>query len=287
MSYEHYLNTLSLIIQGYIMTTDLTINNKYKLIERIGSGNFGSIYKGQNMRTAENVAIKIELISSGVGLLKNESVIYQYLKGCVGVPSVKWFGRDGVNYYMVINLLGESLQSVKNRNRSLPLSIVLKIGIQMITLLETIHNKGLVHRDIKPENFLLGPNNDMDRIHIIDFGFCRSYLLNGGNEHIPHKKTHGIIGSLTYASLNAHALTELSRRDDMESLGYVLTNLYLGALPWQDTPASKIDDAKRLIATLYDVPPVFKRYLQYVRCLKFEEAPNYAQLIKSFTSEIV
>jgi serine/threonine protein kinase len=269
------------------MTTEVTINNKYKLIERIGAGNFGSIYKGQNIRTAENVAIKIEPIASGVGLLKNESVIYQYLKGCVGVPSVKWFGRDGANYYMVINLLGESLRSIKDRSGSLPLSIVVKIGINMITLLETIHNKGLVHRDIKPENFLLGPNNDMDHIHIIDFGFCRSYLLNGGCGHIPQKKTHGIIGSLTYASLNAHALTELSRRDDMESLGYVLINLYLGALPWQDTPASKIDEAKRLITIREDVAPVIKRYLQYVRSLKFEEAPDYAKLIKSFTCEIV
>jgi serine/threonine protein kinase len=270
-----------------IMTTELMINNKYKLGERIGAGNFGSIYKGQNIRTAENVAIKIESIDAEVKLLKNESVIYQYLNGCVGVPSVKWFGRDDKNYYMVINLLGESLQSLKNRNHALPLSIVLKIGIQMITLLETIHNKGLVHRDIKPENFLLGPNNDMDRIHIIDFGFGRSYLLNGGQGHIPQKKTHSIIGSLTYASLNAHELTELSRRDDMESLGYVLTNLYLGTLPWQDTPASKIDEAKRQIAFHDDVPPVFKSYIQYVRCLKFEEVPDYAQLIKSFASEIV
>lgn len=269
------------------MTTELTINNKYKLIERIGSGNFGSIYKGQNIRTMENVAIKIEAIDANVKLLKNESVIYQYLNGCAGVPLVKWFGRDDKNYYMVINLLGESLQSLKNRNRSLPLSIVLKLGVQMITLLETIHNKGVVHRDIKPENFLLGPNNDMDRIHIIDFGFCRSYLLNGGYGHIPQKKTHGIIGSLTYASLNAHTLTELSRRDDMESLGYVLTNLYLGTLPWQDTPAATIEEEKRLITTRYDVPPVFKNYMQHVRRLKFEEVPNYAELIKSFTSEIV
>jgi serine/threonine protein kinase len=288
MSCEHYyLNTLSLIIQGYKMTTELTINNKYKLIERIGSGNFGSIYKGYNIRTAENVAIKIEAIDANVKLLKNESVIYQYLKGCVGVPSVKWFGRDEANYYMVINLLGESLQSIKNRDGSLPLSIVLKIGIKLITLLETIHNKGLVHRDIKPENFLLGPNNDIDHIHIIDFGFCRSYLLNGHHGHIPQKKTHGIIGSLTYASLNAHALTELSRRDDMESLGYVLTNLYLGTLPWQDTPVAKIEETKRLITTRYDVPPVFIKYIQNVRCLKFEETPDYTQLIKLFTSEIV
>jgi hypothetical protein len=73
----------------------------------------------------------------------------------------------------------------------------------------------------------------------------------------------------------------------MESLGYVLTNLYLGALPWQDTQTTKIEEEKRLITTRYDVPPVFKSYIQYVRCLKFEEVPDYTQLIKSFTSEIV
>ena len=86
------------------------INNKYKILERIGEGAFGSIYKGQNIRTLELVAIKIEPIGNETKLLKNESIVYQYLNNIDGIPSVKWFGKDEDNYYMVIHLLGDSLQ---------------------------------------------------------------------------------------------------------------------------------------------------------------------------------
>jgi serine/threonine protein kinase len=81
------------------------INNKYNLIEKIGKGNFGSIYKGENIRTNELVAIKVEPIQSNTNLLKNEAKIYQYLLNSPNVPQVKWFGKDNDNYYMVINLL--------------------------------------------------------------------------------------------------------------------------------------------------------------------------------------
>lgn len=90
------------------------IANKYNIIEKIGSGTFGSIYKGQNIRTGEDVAIKVEPLQNGTNLLKNEARIYQYLKGGIGIPQVKWFGVDNTNNYMVINLLGESLQAYKN-----------------------------------------------------------------------------------------------------------------------------------------------------------------------------
>ena len=267
------------------MTSEWSINNKYRVIEHIGAGAFGSIYKGQNMRTMADVAIKVEPIDGATKLLKNESTIYQYLKGCAGVPSVKWFGHDDKNYYMVISLLGESLQSIRNKKQTLSLNLVLKIGIQIVLLLETIHGKGLVHRDVKPDNFLFGRNNDNKRIYIVDFGFCKAYLING--HHVPERKTHGMIGSLTYASLNTHSLTELSRRDDLESLGYLLANLYLGELPWQDIHASEVASAKQVIVTTNLLPQVLTTFLMYARSLKFEERPDYAQIIKSFASEIV
>jgi serine/threonine protein kinase len=267
------------------MTTEWTINNKYRVIDHIGAGSFGSIYKGQNMRTMEDVAIKVEPIDGATKLLKNESVVYQYLKNSVGVPCVKWFGHDDKNYYMVINLLGESLETVKNKHQTLSLNLVLKIGIQIILLLENIHGMGLIHRDVKPDNFLFGRNNDKNRIHIIDFGFCKSYLIDG--RHIPERKTHGMIGSLTYASLNTHSLTELSRRDDLESLGYMMSNLYLGKLPWHDITAGEVANAKRLLVTNDRLPRVIVNFLTYTWNLKFEETPEYAQIIKSFTSEIV
>ena len=90
------------------------INNKYKIISKIGEGSFGSIFKGINIRTNEYVAIKVELIESNTKLLKNESKIYQYLSNNSGIPTVKWFGKNDKIYFMVLNLLGESLENLKN-----------------------------------------------------------------------------------------------------------------------------------------------------------------------------
>ena len=152
------------------------INHKYLLIEKIGAGSFGSIYKGQNIRTKEFVAIKVESIINSFKLLKNETNIYQYLIGCEGIPTVKWYGKDNINYYMVINLLGKSLKDLINESKQISLLSTLKIGIKILDILMIIHEKGLVHRDIKPDNFLFGLNSKNKQIYIIDFGFCKTLM---------------------------------------------------------------------------------------------------------------
>ena len=259
------------------------INNKYQIIERIGEGSFGSIYKGQNIRTKELVAIKVESIETK--LLKNESAVYLYLNNIPGIPSVKWFGKDDHNYYMVTNLLGESLQSIKYRKSRLPLRLVLQIGIHIVELLKTIHDKGFIHRDVKPDNFLLGLNAESNRIFIIDFGFCKSYLVDG--VHAPEKKTHSLIGSPTYASINAHNLVELSRRDDLESLGYMLIYLYAGCLLWRTLHlASEIQKLKQDVANDEHLPKVLTNYIKYIRSLDFAEKPNYFLITSIFKKEI-
>jgi len=263
---------------------EIILNNKYKLIDKIGEGAFGSIYRGQNIRTGEKVAIKTEPIEKQTNLLKNESKVLHFLNNIKGVPNVKWFGKDETKYYMVINLLGESLQSVKTRYNSLSLQNVLKIAIKIVILLRTIHEKGLIHRDIKPDNFLLGLN-DKKNIYIIDFGFCKSYIKD--NKNIPQKKLHNLIGSLNYSSVNSHKLIELSRRDDLESLGYMLLYFYLGGLPWQNEKNSeKIIYLKKNIIENIKLPDVLIKYMKYVRYLKFDEKPNYANIMNNFMREI-
>jgi len=262
------------------------INKKYTLLEKIGEGSFGSIYRGQNIRTREYVAIKVEPIKNETKLLKNESIVYQYLNNNQGIPSVKWFGKDDENYYMIIDLLGQSLQSLLNKNSVFSLKLVLQIGIQVINLLKTIHDKGLVHRDIKPENFLLATNQNDRTIYIIDFGFCKSYLID--NKHIPYKHTHNLIGSNTYASINAHNFIELSRRDDLESLGYMLIYFYLGSLAWQETQNTneRIMYLKQFVTESTQVPEVLHEYMTYVRKLSFEEKPDYNNIINRFKREL-
>lgn len=262
------------------------INHKYTLLEKIGEGSFGSIYRGQNIRTKECVAIKIEPIKNETKLLKHESEIYQYLNNNLGIPCVKWFGKDDKNYYMVINLLGKSLQQVKNIVGTFSLKLVLQIGIIIVELLRTIHDKGLVHRDLKPENFLLGLKKT-DKIYIIDFGFCKSYLID--NKHMPQKHTSNLIGSNTYASINAHDFIELSRRDDLESLGYMLIYFYLGSLEWQQENTNTNERIKYLKGCITEgnkIPPVLEIYMNYVRKLTFEETPDYNNIINRFKREL-
>jgi serine/threonine protein kinase len=255
------------------------INNKYKIIEKLGAGCFGEIYKGENIRTDEKVAIKVEPISNNLKLLKNESVIYQYLVGTTGIPNVKWFGKDTTNYYMVLNLLGDSLQTLINNKKIFPLKLVLQVGLQIIFTLKSIHEKDLVHRDIKPDNFLLG---NKKQIYIIDFGFCKS-LANITNV----KKTTGLIGSLTYASLNAHNYTELSYRDDLESLGYMLIYFYQGFLDWQKTEDIKlIIQMKQNVVDNEKIPIVLRDFLRSVRTLGFKEMPDYNTLISLLKREL-
>ena len=265
------------------------INNKYLLLEKIGEGSFGSIYRGQNIRSKEYVAVKIEEIKNNTKLLKHETVVYQYLNNSLGVPSVKWFGKDEKNYYMVIELLGKSLQEVKNKFVNFSLTLVLQIGIIIVKLLRFIHDKGLVHRDLKPENFLLSLKKTDNKIYIIDFGFCKSYLIN--NKHMSEKRSNNLIGSNTYASINAHNYIELSRRDDLESLGYMLIYFYLGTLPWQtisnvENLNDKIKYLKNCILEDTNLPEVLVFYMNYVKNLSFEEIPNYNIIIDRFNREL-
>ena len=80
------------------------IGRKYKIANKIGSGSFGVVYKGINIRSNENVAIKIESLTGKNKLLKNEAKICRHLTPYTGISSVKWYGVDGNNSYVVFDL---------------------------------------------------------------------------------------------------------------------------------------------------------------------------------------
>jgi len=192
------------------------ICNKYKLTNRIGNGSFGEIYKGVNVRTGEEVAIKVESIDSPYKILKKEAQIYQYLEMQDGFPHLKWFGTDSINNYMVINLLGESIYSYIEKNGKINAKDAIAYGNQMIDRIFFFHNKKMIHRDIKPHNFLFGLKNT-DMIYLIDFGLSKSYLDNE-DKHIPYLNGQKIIGSFNFISENIKNGVVPSRRDDVVSI---------------------------------------------------------------------
>lgn len=276
------------------------INGNYNLIKMLGFGAFGEIHLAYDTNTKMLRAIKFEIASHKNPQLKHEHSILEQLNkpdnntqippdGIPGIPKVYLFDRMENKYnYMVMDFLGPSLSDLfQFKEKSFSLETVLMLGIQMLTRIEYIHEKGFIHRDIKPENFVIGLNEKSNIVHIIDFGLSKRYKDKNTGQHIPYRENRHLVGTVRYASINAHLGVEQSRRDDIESIGYVLVYFFLGRLPWQSKldkgkpPVNKIMEKKLITPPeilCKKMPMEFSYYFHYCKNLKFEDRPDYTTL---------
>ena len=274
------------------METDLikkTIFGKYKVLKVLGKGAFGKIFQGVNILTNEQVAIKAEDWKVKGEFLEGEAYILYYLRN-FGIPEIKSFGTYKKYKILVQNLLGDNLDTLflNDEEKKLNFKDICMIAIQLIDRLEYIHSKYVIHRDLKPENLLI----DLETgtiIYLIDFGMAKKYRSGKTKKHIKFQITKKFTGTLRYSSVNATRGAELSRRDDLESAGYVL--IYLSQrryLPWIGLTAKNKRDKfynnykmkknmKEEILCKY-LPKQFCDYMKYVKKLKFEEDPDYNYL---------
>ncbi|KAK7591282.1 hypothetical protein V9T40_002895 [Parthenolecanium corni] len=204
-----------------------------------------------------------------------------------------WYGQEREYNVLVMELLGPSLEDLFNFcSRRFTIKTVLMLADQMIGRIEYVHCKSFIHRDIKPDNFLMGIGRHCNKLFLIDFGLAKKYRDARTRCHISYREDKNLTGTARYASINAHLGIEQSRRDDMESLGYVLMYFNRGCLPWQGLKAAtkkqkyeKISEKK--MSTPVEVlckgfPAEFSMYLNYCRGLRFEEAPDYMYLRQLF-----
>ncbi|KAB1209351.1 Casein kinase I isoform delta-like [Morella rubra] len=222
-----------------------------------------------------------------------ESKLYRILQGGTGIPNVRWFGVEGDYNVLVMDLLGPSLEDLFNFcSRKLSLKTVLMLADQMINRVEFVHSKSFLHRDIKPDNFLMGLGRRANQVYVIDFGLAKKYRDNSTHQHIPYRENKNLTGTARYASMNTHLGIEQSRRDDLESLGYVLMYFLRGSLPWQGLKAGtkkqkydKISEKKvstSIEALCRGYPTEFASYFHYCRSLRFDDKPDYAYLKRIF-----
>ncbi|CAH9143701.1 unnamed protein product [Cuscuta epithymum] len=269
------------------------VGNKFRLGRKIGSGSFGEIYLGTNIQTNEELAIKLESVKTKHPQLLYESKLYRILQGGTGIPNVRWFGVEGDYNVLVMDLLGPSLEDLFNFcSRKLSLKTVLMLADQMINRVEFVHTKSFLHRDIKPDNFLMGLGRRANQVYIIDFGLAKKYRDSSTHQHIPYRENKSLTGTARYASMNTHLGIEQSRRDDLESLGYVLMYFLRGSLPWQGLKAGtkkqkyeKISEKKvstSIEALCRSYPSEFASYFHYCRSLRFDDKPDYAYLKRIF-----
>ena len=269
--------------------------NKYRLVEKLGEGTFGMIFKSES--TDGLCAFKFEKKRYGRrSLLKPESDIMIELKG-YGIPRIIRYVEDNDYNIMIMELLGKSLEKLVSNysDEKLSLKTVCMIAIELLKIIKNIHDKHYIHRDIKPDNITIG-YSDQSQLYLIDFGLAKQYRSPETLQQKPMQKNKKLTGTARYASINALKGYDQSRRDDMESIGYVLAYLIRGNLPWQgilvktkEEKYSKILYRKQNITSdnlFLGCPKEFSTFIEYCKNLGYEEEPKYDYLADLFKNVI-
>jgi len=272
------------------------IANRYQINSEIKRGAFGIILKGQDKKTDEPIAIKIDHGENSS--IQHEVKIIQYLfmAGVRKIPSIYWFGQYSENPCIVMTYYDYSLYDYLCQSKTSGNEITKPkmdiIMIKAIDIFENIHKKFALHRDIKPQNFMV-KNGD---IFLIDFGLSTFYINDQGF-HYPNEPADSIIGSPQFVSINIHKGSKYSRRDDIISLGYfylfMLGNSF--DIPNKDysSDLSKISIAHPINVELQERKEIrnipllesnrsAKYYMKYAYNLEYEETPKYEIMKRLF-----
>ena len=258
----------------------LVFNNKYKIGHMLSKGSFGKVYHIENINTGEKLLVKTESRDTKSKTLEHEAKVITHLKKCDNVVKLIWYGHDSNNNYLVMNNLGKSLMQVIKRKKSFSLNTCSSLFIKGLNILQNVHNSGIIHRDIKPDNFVIDKNNGL---WLIDFGLSKSYLKK--KEHYEYCENKSFVGTTRYASINVHDGINYSRRDDIESLFYVILFFLNGKLPWQgiheknkNMHKKKVSDKKKMFinSNVYNSLPNEYQIIYFnIKHMEFNKEPNY------------
>ncbi|VVC37506.1 Hypothetical protein CINCED_3A020953 [Cinara cedri] len=264
------------------------VKERWKVARKIGGGGFGEIYEGQDLVTKELIALKVESARQPKQVLKMEVAVLKKLQGKEHVCRFIGCGRNERFNYVVMQLQGKNLAELR---RSQPrgafsLSTTLRLGIQILKAIESIHEVGFLHRDIKPSNFAIGRLYQNSRcVFMLDYGLARQFTTANGEVRTP-RTAAGFRGTVRYASLNAHKNKEMGRHDDLWSLFYMLAEFVNGQLPWR-----KIKDKEQVgvMKENYDhrsflkhLPSDLRQFLEHIQTLEYADKPDYNLLSSLF-----
>ena len=271
---------------------DKIIFRKFKIIKPIGKGEYSKVFLAKNIINKNFVALKIAEKIKDFGSLEKEAYYLYQLKG-KGIPKIISYGHYGKYDILVEQLLGKTIHDLfqENKDKNSRLKDIIMATIQLIDRIKFIHSKNLLHLDIKPKNFLVG-NPDSFLIYAIDFGFAKKYRSSRTGKHIQIGKNKYFKGNLKYSTARSMRGIETSRRDDLESLGFMIIDLYTHQLPWNIlNEKNKFELAKKIYSIKKNIPieilcrdsPIeIYEYMKYVNSLKFEEEPKYEYLKNIF-----
>lgn len=260
------------------MTGRELIDDRFQIIQKIGQGSFGIVYRAFDHKKGIYVAMKTENLNKPNSHLLKEIQHCKLFEDGPGFPKLVQQGISLVEpnkfLYMATELLGPTIDDLfRLCGNRFSLKTTLMIFYSLLKSVEFIHSKDFIHRDIKPDNLLMGMGENSDTLYMIDYGISRSIIDPKTGEHIPFATDKQLVGTSRFISVNSHRGYEVSRRDDLITLGYVILNLFKGRLPWQGFKLDNQNSYRQLglekasysnKALCESCPKQFEQYMDYV-----------------------
>lgn len=227
--------------------------DRYKLLGRIGEGGMATIWTALDSVMGRQVVLKVlhsAYINPGAPLARFEQE--SKLLARLSHPNIVRVYDAGTlrnkQPYMVMEYVrGESLADILFREGTLPLSMVLKVLIQVCSGLEAAHEAGIVHRDLKPENILVHDDlGKIDAVKIVDFGIARMM-----NSNTRLTRTEAVIGTTAYLSPEHLFDLPVDGRADVYALGIIMFELLTGEPPFVAETAEAV-----MLKHITDEPPL-------------------------------
>jgi serine/threonine protein kinase len=267
--------------------TYLVAEERIRLGKRIAKCRSSALFRGKDVKTGEQVAVKLEPKCTRHPQLQYEVKVHLALAGVPGVPQRRWSGDEQDFRIMVMDLVGPSLERLfQHLERSMALENIVGWGLQVLKCVEHIHARGFVHRDVRPDVFMVG-RLDLETVYVAGLALARRYRQRRSGEHVSCDVQKTSMWNVHFASANSHLGMPQSRRDDLESVGYMLIYFFRGLLPWMNLPTSskhlnpEVLHAKTgtsLQELCAGCPSQMQDFMLHCRTLGFKERPDYERL---------
>ncbi|KAG2130924.1 putative casein kinase [Suillus bovinus] len=181
------------------------VNGRYRLKDKVGSGAYGEVYHASDIIGDGDVVVKLQCITGTTTTsLEHEYNVLRQLGDTVGIPHVHWFGREDSYDALVLDCLGQSLESLfKAYQHSFSHNTIVFIAPQLVCHLQYIHSKHFIHCDLKPDNILIRTGKDAHKIFLVDFGISKQYRCPRTHLHIAFKQTASLTGTPAFTSINS------------------------------------------------------------------------------------